>query len=242
MVKTAICDDNDAMLNFLTNKINEIFTENGISFEIQSFLYGRNFLQIHESDPFDVVFMDIVMPGMNGFEVAKQIRKISNNTYIIFVTTENSLVYESFDFQPFYFIPKGKPQVVEERLKHVVSKLIVHTAANEKILIDGAYDSKVYVAPSDILYIRSSSNQIAFHLVGGNTMMIRRKLSEFLEGLNHYIFARTHNRIVVNMQHIERVDYPNMEILLDNGEIIPISRSCKSDFEASYLRFTRNFC
>ena len=111
MVYTAICDDNDAMLNFLNTKICEIFTENGICFELQSFLSGQDFLQKHESNPFDVVFMDIVMPEIDGFEVAKQIRRISFNTYIIFITTESSLVYDSFDFQPFYFIPKGKPKV-----------------------------------------------------------------------------------------------------------------------------------
>lgn len=241
MVSTAICDDNEAMLNFLTNKVNEIFTENGISFKLQSFLSGRDFLQIHESNPFDVVFMDIVMPEMDGFEVAKQIRRISSNTYIIFITTESSLVYESFDFQPFYFIPKGKPQVVEERLRHVVGKLAIYIAANEKILIDGAYDNKEYVSPTDILYVKSNSNQVTFHFVDGKTKQIRKKLTDLFEELNHYIFAKTHNRVIVNMKHIERVDYPNMEILLDNGELIPISRSCKKDFEDAYIRFTRNF-
>ena len=242
MIYAAICDDNEAMLNFLTSKISDILTENGMCFEIQPFLSGEGFLKSHESSPFDVVFMDIIMPGMDGFEVAKQIRKISNNTYIIFITTESSLVYESFDFQPFYFIPKGKPQVVEERLNHVIGKLVLHTSANEKIMVDGAYDNKKYIAPDEILFIKSSSNQITFYLSEGTTFQIRRKLSEFYDTLNHYIFARTHNRIVVNMKHIERVDLPNMEILLDNGEIISISRSCKSDFETSYLRFTRNFC
>ena len=80
-----------------------------------------------------------------GFDVAKQMREISKDTYLIFITTESSLVYDSFDFQPFYFIPKGKPQVFEERLRHVAGKLALHTAANEKILIDGSFDNKFYV-------------------------------------------------------------------------------------------------
>lgn len=241
MINAAICDDNEAMLNFLAGKIGEIFTENGMEFELQQFHSGEEFLKNHENCPFDVVFMDIVMPDMNGFDVAKQMRRISKDTYLIFITTESSLVYESFDFQPFYFIPKGKPLVVEERLRHVVSKLVLHTAANEKILIDGSYENKFYVSPSDILYIKSSSNHVTFHFVDGKTVQIRKKLAELFDTLNQYIFVRTHNRIVVNMKHIERVDYPNMEILLDNGEIVPISRSCKKDFEEAYIRFTRNF-
>lgn len=241
MVNAAICDDNDAMLNFLNAKISEIFTENEMSFELQSFLSGQDFLQKHEGEPFDVVFMDIVMPEVDGFEVAKQIRRISLNTYIIFITTESSLVYESFDFQPFYFIPKGKPKVFEERLRHVVGKLVIHTSANEKIFIDGAYENKVYVSPNDILYVKSNSNLITFYFTDGKTVQIRKKLTDIFEELNHYIFAKTHNRIIVNMKHIERVDYPNMEIHLDKGEIIPISRNCKKEFESAYIRYMRTF-
>ena len=241
MINAAICDDNEAMLNFLSDKIGEIFTENGMSFELQKFHSGEEFLQKHKNCPFDVVFMDIVMPDMSGFDVAKQMREISKDTYLIFITTESSLVYDSFDFQPFYFIPKGKPQVFEERLRHVVGKLALHTAANEKILIDGSLNNKFYVSPHEILYIKSSSNHITFHFADGKTTQIRKKLAELLDELNQYIFARTHNRIVVNMKHIERVDYPNMEVLLDNGELVPISRSCKKDFEDAYIRFTRNF-
>lgn len=241
MINVAICDDNDAMLNFLKNIINDIFTENELNFKLHTFLSGAEFLKRHEEEPFDVVFLDIVMPEIDGFEAAKQMRKISSGTYIIFITTESSLVYESFDFQPFYFIPKGKPQVVEERLRHVVGKLKVHIAANKKILIDGAYNNKRYVSPSDILYIKSSSNQVIFHFTNGETMQIRNKLSNLFATLNNNIFTKTHNRFVVNMKHIEQVDYPNMQIMLYNREIIPISRNCKKEFEKNYIMFMRSF-
>lgn len=241
MVSIAICDDNKAMLDYLVEVVKELFLENNISFKINSFTSGVKFLKTHEIEPYDVVFMDIIMPEMNGFEVAKKIRTIASNTFIIFITTENSLVYESFDFQPFYFIPKEKPQVLEDRLKHVIEKLTISIAANEKVLINGSGESERYISPNDILYIKSSSNQIIFHLTNGNTILIRKKLADLYETLNKYIFARTHNRIVVNMKHIERVDYSNMEILLDNNEIVKISRSYKDYFKNVYIRFTRTF-
>lgn len=241
MINAAICDDNEPTLSFLSRKISDIFSDNGVNFNLQQFHSGEDFIKIHENSPFDVVFMDIVMPDMNGFEVAKKIREISKETYLIFITTESSLVYDSFDFQPFYFIPKGKPQVVEDRLRHVVGKLALLIAAQEKIFINGAYENKFYVSPNEILYIKSSSNQVTFYFIDKKTVQIRNKLSDLLDTLNQYVFVRTHNRIVVNMKHIERVDYPNMEILLDSGDVIPISRSCKDIFKNAYTRFTRNF-
>ncbi len=241
MIHIAICDDNKPMLDYLTRRINEVFADNEIKCDVRSFTSGSDFIACHEKSPFDIAFLDIIMPELNGFDVAKQIRKIASNTYIIFVTTESTLVYDSFDFQPFYFIPKDKPQVLEQRLKHVVEKLAIIIAANEKILISGSGETERYLSPDKILYIKSSSNQIKIHLTSGDTIVIRKKLSNFFETLNQYVFARTHNRIVVNMKHIERIDYPNMEVLLNNHEIVEISRGHKESFSNAYLRYTRNF-
>ena len=241
MIYMAICDDNKTTIDFLVSKISDVFYENNIEFELKSFLSGKDFLISHKNKPFDVVFMDIIMPGTDGFEAAKQVRLMASNTYIIFITTESSLVYDSFDFQPFYFIPKEKPQVLEERLKYVVGKLIVNVSANEKVFVGGSGEAQRYISPNEILYIKSNVNQLIIYLSSGRTIRLRQKLSDFFETLNKYIFTRVHNRIVVNMRHIDTVDFANMEILLDNNETIEISRSYKQSFKESYIRYTRNF-
>lgn len=241
MIHIAICDDNKAMLDYLARRIKEVFTDKKIRCDIRTFISGRDFIACHEKSPFDITFLDIIMPELSGFDIAKQIRKIASNTYIIFVTTESTLVYDSFDFQPFYFIPKDKPQVLEQRLRHVVEKLAIIIAANEKILISGSGETERYLSPNSILFIKSNSNQLKIHLTTGEIIVIREKLSNFFESLNHYVFARTHNRVVVNMKHIERVDYSNMEVLLNNQQVAEISRGYKESFSEAYLRYTRNF-
>lgn len=241
MMYVAICDDNKPMLDFLNGKIDDFLTENGITHEICVFSSGRDFLESHSKHPFDVVFLDIVMPEPDGFEVAKQVRKISRDTYIIFITTESSLVYKSFDFQPFYFIPKSKPKITEDELKYVIGRLSMYMAATEKVMISGAYENKRFVSPNEILYIKSSVNNIEYHLKDGTTQAIRGKLDDISSSLNSYFFARTHNRYIVNMGHIDAADYPNMEVRLDNGEFIGISRGYKKEFEDAYLRYTRSF-
>ena len=241
MINIAICDDNKPMLDFLKEKIDDILENNGIANEISEFQSGQDFLECHAKKTFDVVFLDIVMPEPDGFEVAKQVRKISYDTYIIFITTESSLVYESFDFQPFYFIPKNKPKIIEEKLKAVIDKLLLYMSATEKVMILGAYEDKIFVSPDKILYIKSSINNIEYHLSDGTVRSVRGKLDDISRSLNDYIFVRTHNRYIVNMSHIDDTDYPNMEIKLDNGEIIGVSRGYKKEFEELYLRFLRNF-
>ena len=240
MINIAICDDNKAMLDYLSREIGECFQEALVNTKISSFDSGKAFVLSHRSTPFDVVFLDIVMPDINGFDVAKIVPQISDETYIIFITTENNLVYDSFDFQPFNFIPKGKTHILEQKLKQVIEKLIIHISAREKVFINGALDSKHYVSPMEILYIKSNVNNAEFHLKS-DTEYVRCKLDIIFSSLNHYIFARPHNRFIVNMKHIKRINFPTCEILLDNGETLPISRGYKKIFEQEYIQFTRNF-
>ncbi len=241
MMYIAICDDNQPMLDFLQSKIGDFLAEMGIEHEICCFQSGISFLESHLKYLFDVVFLDIIMPELNGFEIAKQVRRVSKNTYIIFITTNSSLVYDSFDFQPFYFIPKCKLKITEEKLKYVIGKLSIHMASTEKVLISGSYENKKYVSPDEILFIKSNVNNVEYHMIDGTTQVIRSKLDDVSKSLNSYVFTRTHNRFIVNMSHIDTIDYPNMEIHLDNGNYIRISRGYKKDFEKAYIRYTRNF-
>lgn len=241
MLRAAICDDDKPTLDFLQKNIDALMNANDMPHETAVFRSGRDFLSAHRKTPYDVVFLDIVMPELDGFKVARQVRSISKGTYIIFITTESSLVYDSFDFQPFYFIPKSRLNITQEKLKYVINRLGIHMAAYEKVLISGAYENKIYVSPDEILYIQSSLNNAEYHLSGGSVQSVRGKLESIMPTLSPHIFARPHNRYIVNMKHIDRVDLPNMEITLDTGDIIRISRSCRKYFHEAYIRFMRNF-
>lgn len=123
MVNVAICDDNKVFLNVLCRMIDEELKQCGVAHKISEYLSSKVFLEHHSIERFDVVFLDIVMPGLNGFDVAKDIRKISEKTYIIFVTTESNLVYDSFDFRPFNFISKESQELLEAKLSRVINML-----------------------------------------------------------------------------------------------------------------------
>lgn len=91
------------------------------------------------------------------------------------------------------------------------------------------------------MYIKSNLNNVEYYFLDGTNYTVRDKLSSVMSGLNTNIFVRTHNRYIVNMAHIDFVDYPNMELRLISGETIAISRGYKKEFDDLYLRFRRNF-
>lgn len=240
-MRIAICDDVQPMLDFLEREIKSKFTEKGLDAKVYSYTNGRDFLRDHQNNPFDVVFLDIVMPEMSGFDVAKQIRAINSKTYIIFITTEVGLVIDSLYFQPFHFIPKGSASVIKDRLDHVIDKLVIHLSVSSKIELPLPYGKSKYIEPMNILYVMSSANYVEFILLNEETAKVRGKLTDMTGKLNPYIFCEIHNRFIVNMKHIKKVNFSYNFVTMNNGEILNISRSFKDNFELSYNRYLRSF-
>lgn len=241
MIKVAVCDDNKVFLDVLKRMANRRLTECNVTHQITDYLNGAVFLEHHKKEPFDVVFLDIIMPDMDGFEVAKEIRRISEKTYIIFVTTESSLVYDSFDFRPFYFIPKGSSELLNVKLLQVIDKLGAHLSANKTICLEMSYGEKKYVEPARIVSVQSKANYLDYCLSNCERLHVRGKMEDAEKILSPNLFVRIHNRNIVNMAHIKMVDYPNSMVIMSDGQEISISRSYKKEFDDIYTKFLRDF-
>lgn len=239
-MKVAVCDDNKVMLEFLSRYIAETLKSYNVPFEIRNFARCKEFVEQHKDTPFDVVFLDIKMPDIDGFEAAKSVREISEKTYIIFVTTESGLVYDSFDYHPFYFIPKGKIEILKSKLKSVIGKLVEQLKDNYAICFDLPYGAKKYVKTGEIIYVASKSNYIDI-VCKSDVIHIRRKLDDMLNELPPRLFARINNRIVVNMGSVCRVDNTRMKVMLYNETELNISRTYKTEFSEKYNIYLRNF-
>ena len=241
MLTVAICDDNRQMLEFLEKEIDKLMCVHKMEHDISTFSSGKDFLEQHRISHFDVVFLDIKMPDMDGFEVAAEMREVFDKTYIIFVTSEDSLVYDSFDFQPFYFIPKASPEMTGERLKHVIDKLANHISAFKRIVLPMPYGSKRSIDPADILFIRSSGNNVEYRLRNGEKIKMRRKLDEAMEELSPLLFLRTHKSYAVNMGFIDTVNFPRLQMHLKDGTAVYISKARRKETEEMYTEYLSNF-
>lgn len=240
MILTAICDDNKVFLDLITGIVDKSMQKASIKHEIQGFIHGEAFLARHRMTPFDVVFLDIAMPNIDGFEVAKEIRKVSEKTYIIFITTESSLVYDSFEFSPFYFIPKTSMEQLEDRIERVTEKLSKHLSINQPIQFDLPYGNTKFISPADIIAVKSNKNYVDVFIAKGEPIRIRENTEEIVQKLPNQFFSRVHNRYIVNMKHIENVDFPNSEIQLSDGSTVGISRTHKKTFKDEYNIFLRS--
>ena len=116
MIKIAVVDDEEMVLKRICRIINEnLMAEK----TVYTFNSSVDFFSNINNLNFDLVFLDIEIPEISGFQLAESIRAALPNSTIIFVSNMEHLVFESFKFQPFRFVKKGSMKNIN-MLKNIV--------------------------------------------------------------------------------------------------------------------------
>lgn len=148
-------------------------------------------------------------------------------------------MFDSFEFQPFSFIPKTPPEVMKSRLSRTIENLLSALSSSRKICVKLPYNDKIYIKPDELVYVKSDKNNLFYHLENGEEIIARAKLQEAEEILPDELFVRIHNRTIVNMKHIAGLDCTHSFITVTGGTELAITRTYKTDFEAAYDKFIR---
>lgn len=165
MVRIAIVDDEIAILKKIQAMIMQEFAVHKIDCCYFSYTSAKDFVKAQKKQPFDVVFLDIIMPEYTGFQAAAEIRNLQNQTYIIFITSNDESVYDAFDFQPFQFICKDCDDIFQNRMKHVIKSLVRHLKQNQTIIFQLPFCEEKKVKISDIIALKSDRNYLEVNLL-----------------------------------------------------------------------------
>lgn len=220
MIKVAICDDDIATTGKIEDMLCRIAKRNFIPIETEVFWEGEHLSEAVESmDNFDVIFLDIEMGQADGITVARKIRETDKNVLIIYVTSHESYMQESFSVRPFRFLVKP----VEE--KQIAGCL---EAAYEEISSADSYFRYSYqrlnckIPVRDILYFESKRRKV-YIVTEKETFEFYGKLNEIEESLraSKGIFLRIHQSFLINYKHIKGLAYDFA--VMDNEERLSIS-------------------
>ncbi|MCD8048131.1 MAG: LytTR family DNA-binding domain-containing protein [Clostridia bacterium] len=239
MIKIAVCDDEKSFVNILHQNLKSIFDDLSLEIEIDDFCDPVPLLNSFSEILYDVVFLDIDMP-LSGFDVAAKLRELSSHTQIIFVTSKHNLVYDSFDYRPFYFICKRTPEDLYSDLTHVAKKLAAFFAQHKTLEINDIVLGSVTIPINEIYYIKSEKHYLFYYSSSSSDpIKERRTLSSLSDALQSCGFIKPHRQYLVNMYHISCVDAFINTITMRNGDNIPIGRSLKSQALEQYRLFKR---
>ncbi len=232
-IKMALCDDDIHALPIIAGAADSAFRAKGIQPEIVRFTSGKDLLEAMEKVRFQIVLLDIEMPGLDGISVGRQIRDRSDNTPIIFVSECESRVFESFLIQPLGFVRKSN------FLNDIaaVADLYIKTClqeTNSEYLEFTTRNGILTLKSKQIRYIEGSRNYQMLYTTANPDPIEVKMTMEKLESLTESQgFMRVHKGYLVNYRYIQRIQ--SNSLTLQDGTAIPIGRSKMGEVKLKYL-------
>lgn len=192
------------------------------------FLSAENFSA--SDNKYDLVFLDIDMPGMSGLEFAKENKH--NTLSIVFVTNRDDLVFEAYNTtNTLGFVRKSD---LEEDLLLVFDRLKRESQSNMHLNVKSGTSLRK-IKYSEILYVEKVSHNVILHTLTDYVTM-RKTITEVESLLTNRGFVRTHIGFLVNMTHIKLIDANSVK--LSNGESVPISRQNAKLVKDKFMRWS----
>ena len=240
MVKTAICDDNEVFLMKFKDIVSTMFSKYHIVSDISAYSSGSLLLQHHTQKPFDIIFLDIDMPRVSGFDVAAALKKKSKYTLFVFVTNHNELIYDSFLFQPLNFITKSSNEIMQQRLITVVRQIKERLIQHKTIILENDIIGKKAVNISDIVYIESNRHNVIYHIKGEkDPITISGSISALQKEYNDCGFIRIHKKYLVNMKHMFNVNISKEYVEFKDHSILSMSRNLRHTVDEAFTQYLR---
>lgn len=189
----------------------------------------------------NIVFLDIEMPVMNGFQLLEKLGEISFS--LVFVTAYDQFAVKAFRFSALDYLLKpidGKDlQVAVKKAMHrhwpvqqqltMLKDQVQGTQKNQPGKIALPYQNGVsFVEVENIVYCESENNYTRFYTADGQQYLVSKNLGDIQEVLEERNFLRVHRQYLVNLDHIKKyVRGEGNYLVLSNDANIPVARSQK---------------
>ena len=237
MLKIAILDDDKTALMISTSAVEAFLKEKNAEYRLFSFSNPLNFLASAKEEKFDLSFLDIDMPEMNGLSVANELAAISKYGQIIFLSQREDLVFECLKFHPFGFIRKSKLIDDFSLMMNQFFQTVANNESNET-KIDFFDKTKTYSFKiKDIVYIEGDRNYQKVVLKDKSSQNIRVPLGTLEEKLREHGFLRIHKGYLLNYLYIRSIE--NEEVYLTTGTSLPMAKKRKEEIMKQYLAISR---
>jgi len=210
-----------------------------------------------KNNAIDLIFLDIAMPGENGFELVPDVQE--HRSHVIFTTAYDQYALRAIKANALDYLLKpidiDELKVAVEKAEKYISlnkmetsradrmqNLAQHLTEKQEIRKISLPNGQGYslVSIDDIIHIAADSNYSVFHLSNGETITVSKVLKEYEELLPDHQFVRIHKSSILNLNYLKEYNSKNgMEVILKNGEKIAVSRRRASEFGEKIKSYTR---
>ena len=234
----AICDDEKSALDILSGAIVSAFKNYDVDAVVETFARPAALLERMKFCTFDLLFLDIEMPGMSGLSLADRLRRDGNLLDIIFISNREDLIFDALRYNPKGFIRKS--QFIQDVDGVIKTYFTYRKEENRtKTLVVEDHDHMTYIAIDTLLYIESIGKKQLAHIVGKpQPLELRKQMQQLEDELTPYGFLRVHKSYLVNYRFIRKIS--DNEVSLTNGEALPVSRRRLGEIREAYMELMQN--
>ncbi len=218
-MRVAVIDDENIFRMQLKMMVEKLANIKEIPLEVEDFASGPDFINVLSEKRYDIVFMDIYMPGMDGIETAKKLREMTERTFLIFMTASEGHYPDAFSLHAFDYVTKP---FTLERIDQVFTEIIEHTPMDEAFIkiVTGSLEEKIYL--KDIISVTTDGHYLEINKDDSTSSRVRLTSGEFMEMTgSDKRFIMVNRGIIINMDFINYVD--GSDIYMDDKNIFPIS-------------------
>lgn len=226
-LRILICDDELRMLQMITQKVSACLPGS----DVRTFSSGAALLTCLKTEPCDILLLDIDMPDITGMEIAGQLSLLEKRPLLVFVTSHDELVYDSFQYHPFAFLRKSS---FDREIKPALDDCVRELQHRERHFCFRWEGKRVCLLLSEILYFEADGNYLKI-FSKTEQYRFRSTIASVENTLAGCGFIRIHKGFLINQAAVRLLNAKEVELL--EGTLLPIGKSYAKAAGEQFLRY-----
>lgn len=233
-VKIAICDDDSFIGEQLQDICVQELNKRKVKYEIWVTNSAIELCEKMKEQEFDLLFLDIELPKMDGIVVGRYIRETlkDEKIQIVYISVKEQYAMELFDWRPLNFLVKP---LDNQKVRKVLDKFLFLLEETRKVFTykRGGEYHKIFL--EDIIYFEKIGKKICVHTINGkNDGQFYGKMDDVYSKLENNRFLYIHKSIIVNYNYIVKFEYEQVRMI--DGVELSISQSKRKEIRAAFMQ------
>lgn len=243
-IRIAIVEDETLHAELLEKHIESWKQQRDTAARVQRFCHAQAFFFAWEEETYDMIFLDIQMPGIDGMETARKIREKDDKVRLVFTTGISDYLQEGYEVEALRYLLKP---IARDKVWECLDKLLQEPREAPQLLFH-TEEGVVKLQEQDIEYFEARGHYTICRLqpgkrvsgqIGGSAeeLQLRESFSGICDRLAQRPFIRCHRSYLCHIVHIHRVE--KTELLLESGNRIPVSRRMYETVVKAFIAYFR---
>lgn len=232
-MKILVCDDDKFEVIKIKKLLTEYFSRTKYNPIIDAYTNGESVY--NSKNKYDIAFIDIEMPTVDGLTLTKRLKLKNKNVIIFIITSFNKYLDEAMDLEVFRYI--DKPVDKDRFFRGISAAIKKYYTSTQKITLE-YYDECYTVSTNDIIYITTENNK-AVVITKTRRYLTNERLKSWAQRLNNVnSFAIPHHSFIVNMNYVLEFNKHELKLLCDERTYkIPVSQRGYPVFKTAFYAF-----